>query len=68
MKALLRSNFGKPLLILVILLFTISYISNSQSVKQSIIRAKFRSEIDIILQNQVDQDKIPGAVIEIKNH
>jgi CubicO group peptidase (beta-lactamase class C family) len=66
MKALPKFNFGKPLLILLIFLPSISHISNSQSVKQSLIRAKLCSEIDSILQSQVDQDKIPGAVIEIK--
>jgi serine-type D-Ala-D-Ala carboxypeptidase len=60
------SYFGKRLLILLILLPSISHISNSQSVKQGILKTRLRYEIDSIIQNQVDQDKIPGAVIEIK--
>ena len=40
--------------------------SNSQSIKSKDTRAKLVNEVDSILQSQVDLDKIPGAVIEIK--
>jgi CubicO group peptidase (beta-lactamase class C family) len=61
---------SKQLQILLILFASVNLISQSQSVKQSVTRTKLRTEIDSILQSQVDQDKIPGAVIQIKrgNH
>ncbi|MDO9339754.1 MAG: serine hydrolase domain-containing protein [Bacteroidales bacterium] len=56
----------KQLLLLFILLSAFNFISNSQNVKQRGAKANLKVEIDSILQNQVDQDKIPGAVIQIK--
>lgn len=55
-----------PLLFLLVLFFSVNLISNSQSSKSKNSRAELVAEIDSILQSQVDEDKIPGAVIEIK--
>ena len=41
-------------------------VSNSQVVSAEAARATLIARIDSILQSQVDLDKIPGAVIEIK--
>jgi CubicO group peptidase (beta-lactamase class C family) len=54
------------LLISLVLLSSVNLISNSQSIISKIPRAELITEIDSILQSQVDLDKIPGAVIEIK--
>jgi CubicO group peptidase (beta-lactamase class C family) len=54
------------LLLLLIIFSSVNLISNSQSIKSKNARAGLINEIDSILQSQVDLDKIPGAVIEIK--
>jgi CubicO group peptidase (beta-lactamase class C family) len=56
----------KQLLLILILLFTISPKANCQIISPKTARANLISEIDTILQSQVNLDKIPGAVIEIK--
>lgn len=55
-------------LFLIILLSTVTLISNSQSIKQKEFRAKLIAETDSILRSQVDLDRIPGAVILIKKN
>ena len=56
----------KRSLFILLLLVAISTISNSQLVSSRAARANLISAIDSILQSQVNLDKIPGAVIEIK--
>ena len=53
-------------LFMLVVFSSVNLISNSQSIKSKNTRAELVAEIDSILQSQVDQDKIPGAVIEIK--
>jgi len=54
------------LLFLLVIFFSGNLISIGQSVKPRNARAELVASIDSILQSQVDLDKIPGAVIEIK--
>jgi len=54
------------LLFLLILFCSVNLTSKSQSPKSKSPRTLLVNEIDSILQSQVDLDKIPGAVIEIK--
>jgi CubicO group peptidase (beta-lactamase class C family) len=56
----------KRSLIILILLTAIFSESNSQTIQPKSAKANLIASIDSILQNQVDLDKIPGAVIEIK--
>jgi CubicO group peptidase (beta-lactamase class C family) len=56
----------KRLLFPVIFLAFCSFTANSQGVSKKEIREELISETDSILQSQVDLDKIPGAVIQIK--
>jgi CubicO group peptidase (beta-lactamase class C family) len=58
----------KQLLLFFLLVFfsSVNLTSNSQSIKSKNARAGLVNEVDSILQSQVDLDKIPGAVIEIK--
>ena len=56
----------RRLTLLIILLSVISSVSNSQIISPGAARAALITRIDSILQSQVDLDKIPGAVIEIK--
>jgi CubicO group peptidase (beta-lactamase class C family) len=49
-----------------IFLFFFELVSLAQDAKAEVNRMKLISEIDSILQSQVDQDKIPGAVILVK--
>jgi serine-type D-Ala-D-Ala carboxypeptidase len=49
-------------------LFFLSLISNGQGSILKEKKIKLKSEIDSILQSQVDSDKIPGAVILIKEN
>jgi len=51
-----------------IFLFSFCLISNSQGAIQKKQKAKLKAEIDSILQSQVDLDKIPGAVIMVKEN
>ena len=57
----------RKLFTLIILSF-LCLLSYSQNIIPAKARAKLRAEIDSILQNQVDQDKIPGAVVLIKKN
>ena len=54
------------LLFILILLSAFSSVSNSQLIKPKAAKKELIAEIDSILQSQVNLDKIPGAVIEIK--
>ena len=56
----------KQLLLFIICLFSLNLISNGQNIKRKEVKTRLKNEIDSILQSLVDQDKIPGAVIEIK--
>lgn len=56
----------KQSLLILILLFALSTVSGSQTVRHKAAKTSLVNEIDSILQSQVDLDKIPGAVIEIK--
>ncbi len=56
----------KRLIIILILLFAPGLISKSQNTEPKAARENLIAETDSILQSQVDQDKIPGAVILIK--
>ena len=58
----------KNLLLILLLFSSLNLVSNSQRVRLSITRSKLISETDSLLQSQVDLDKIPGAVIEIKQN
>ena len=52
----------------VIILSSLTLLSFSQRIIPKEDKAKLKSEIDSILQSQVDRDKIPGAVILIKEN
>ena len=56
----------KRLLLILFLMAVISSVSNSQIISPAAARAALVTRIDSILQSQVDLEKIPGAVIEIK--
>ena len=56
----------KRLLSILFLLSALYSITNSQNITLKAARANLIAVIDSIFQNQVNQDKIPGAVIEIK--
>jgi CubicO group peptidase (beta-lactamase class C family) len=56
----------KRLLSILFLLSALYSITNSQNITPKAARANLIAVIDSIFQNQVNQDKIPGAVIEIK--
>lgn len=56
----------KQIQLILILLSACSFITNSQSIKPKAAKTELIARIDSILQSQVDRDKIPGAVIEIK--
>jgi CubicO group peptidase (beta-lactamase class C family) len=58
----------KHILLFLTLIFSLNLISNSQGRRPAGARAKLISETDSILQSQVDLDKIPGAVIQIKQN
>ena len=51
-----------------IILFLFTLISNGQRTVLKEDKVKLKAEIDSILQSQVDQDKIPGAVVLIKKN
>ena len=51
---------------ILIFLSAVGLVSNTQIISPKAARADLISALDSILQSQVDQDKIPGAVIEIK--
>ena len=53
-------------LILSVLFASVNLTSGGQGLKSKNARAELIAEADSILQSQVDLDKIPGAVIEIK--
>lgn len=55
-----------PVLFLLVFFSSINLVSNGQSKKFRDARAVLVASIDSILQSQVNLDKIPGAVIEIK--
>ena len=57
---------NKKLLFSIILFASFGFISNSQNLNDKTNKANLAAEIDNIIQKQVDQDKIPGAVIQIK--
>ncbi|MCI4441993.1 MAG: serine hydrolase [Lentimicrobium sp.] len=54
------------LLFTIILSASFGFISNSQNLNDKTNKTKLAVEIDSIIQKQVDLDKIPGAVIQIK--
>jgi len=56
----------KRLLFILILLNATNFVSKSQIISSKTAKVELISRIDSILQSQVDSDKIPGAVIEIK--
>jgi CubicO group peptidase (beta-lactamase class C family) len=56
----------KRSLLIIFILSAIGLASNSQTISPKAAKANLISAIDSILQLQVNQDKIPGAVIEIK--
>ncbi|MCX6334228.1 MAG: serine hydrolase [Bacteroidia bacterium] len=56
------------ILLTVIFLFSLCLISNSQGTRLKKQKVKLKAEIDSILQSQIDLDKIPGAVILIKEN
>lgn len=56
----------KGFLLVIILLIFFSFISNAQQNKVDVINKKIIAQIDSVLQSQVNADKIPGAVIQIK--
>lgn len=58
----MRKNLG----LIFIILSTLGSVSCAQIIKQKSARAMLIGSIDSLLQSQVDLDKIPGAVIEIK--
>lgn len=64
----MNTTMRKHLLILFLLIFffSVNLISIGQSIKSKNAWAELVASIDSILQSQVDLDKIPGAVIEIK--
>ena len=57
---------SKKLLFILFQLCFIAGIINGQSVRHKNIKTKLVPEIDSILNSQVKNDQIPGAVIEIK--
>jgi CubicO group peptidase (beta-lactamase class C family) len=57
---------NKKLLFSIILSVSFGYISNSQNLNNKTNKTALAAKIDSIIQKQVDQDKIPGAVIQIK--
>jgi len=57
---------NKQFLLLFILLAAFSFASKSQHKHVNNANARLVAKIDSILQSQVDADKIPGAVIQIK--
>jgi serine-type D-Ala-D-Ala carboxypeptidase len=57
---------NKKLLFSIILSASFGYISNSQNLNNKTNKTALAAKIDSIIQKQVDQDKIPGAVIQIK--
>src|ERR1700693_938093 len=54
---------NKHILILFIFFSAFDFVSNAQDTDAN---TKLISKIDSILQSQVDADKIPGAVVQIK--
>jgi CubicO group peptidase (beta-lactamase class C family) len=56
----------RPLIIICVLLIMLSSVSPSQNIKQNAAKTELIEKTDSILQSQVNLDKIPGAVIEIK--
>jgi CubicO group peptidase (beta-lactamase class C family) len=61
-----NQNMLKRLSLILFFVSAICFLSNSQVVSPETARAVLIARIDSILQSQVDLDKIPGAVIEIK--
>lgn len=57
----------RQLLLILFFLSAFNLTSNSQIIKPRSAKTELIAEIDSILQSQVDRDKIPGAVIEIKS-
>ncbi|HMH33943.1 MAG TPA: serine hydrolase [Puia sp.] len=57
---------NKQILPLFLLLHAVSFVSNAQHRDRTASNGKLVAEIDSVLQSQVDADKIPGAVIQIK--
>jgi CubicO group peptidase (beta-lactamase class C family) len=62
-----NSLMGYQLLLILIFLSAFNLISNSQIIKVKAARSELIAKVDSILQSQVDQNKIPGAVIEIES-
>ena len=56
----------KRSLLILIFLSALGLASNTQIISLKAAKADLISALDSILQSQVNQDKIPGAVIEIK--
>lgn len=56
----------RPLFLIFISLLALSSVSHSQSIRPENAKTELIKKIDSILQSQVNLDKIPGAVIEIK--
>jgi len=56
----------KKLLLLALLLLSIDLLSHAQNQNNAKGNAKMIAKVDSILQSQVDADKIPGAVVQIK--
>jgi serine-type D-Ala-D-Ala carboxypeptidase len=58
---------NKRLLIILISFFPVYSIAVCQNISHKTVKSNLISETDSIIQSQVDLDKIPGAVIIIKN-
>jgi serine-type D-Ala-D-Ala carboxypeptidase len=56
----------KQLLLILIFLYALNSVSESQSITPEAARSNLISIIDTILQTKVNKEEIPGAVIEIK--
>ncbi|MGC1390498.1 MAG: serine hydrolase [Bacteroidales bacterium] len=56
----------KQLLLILIFLYALNSVSDSQSITPEAARSNLISVIDTILQTKVNKEEIPGAVIEIK--
>lgn len=57
---------NKKLLFSIIFSISFGHIANSQNLNNKTNKTNLAAKIDSIIQEQVDQDKIPGAVIQIK--
>jgi CubicO group peptidase (beta-lactamase class C family) len=66
MYSIKNNVYFKQLLILVILISSSYFVSYGQILAQKVTKAILIAETDSILKSQVELDKIPGAVIQIK--